>query len=76
MSGNWRSTSVDRGFDAENVLTAQLCLAGVSSDEPEHRTSFVDRLLDRVRTLSGRGFSYHIRSERLLLRGGAEVVQE
>jgi predicted permease len=48
-----RLLQVDRGFDADHVLTVDLGLSGELYTEPANREKFFDRLLAKVSTIAG-----------------------
>jgi putative ABC transport system permease protein len=48
-----RTAAVAPGFDATNVVTAQLRLSGEAFPDPEARARFVSQLLDRLRDVPG-----------------------
>jgi putative ABC transport system permease protein len=48
-----RLLQVDKGFDAEHVLTVDIGLSGAHYAEPANRERFFDRLLPKVNAISG-----------------------
>lgn len=53
ISSFWRLHEVDRGFDAENVLTVNLVLPASRYGKPEEQTAFLKQTLERVAQIPG-----------------------
>jgi putative ABC transport system permease protein len=49
----WRLTSVNPGFDPENVLSLRLSLPQIKYKEDYQRVAFVQQVLDRIKALPG-----------------------
>ncbi|MGA3205119.1 MAG: FtsX-like permease family protein, partial [Bryobacteraceae bacterium] len=48
-----RLTHIDKGFDAEHVMTAELYMAGARYSDSEKRTEFLRKVMEAVRPLPG-----------------------
>jgi putative ABC transport system permease protein len=49
----WKLQNVDPGFDTRNALTMSLVLTFIRYPEPQQRLAFVDRAIEKIRTVPG-----------------------